>query len=71
VIDFGGFFSVSQSKIVSTGVRCILDASPTRGDSITLELTKAQSRAAPEYKGGYADRVARRFGQPAAAAICP
>jgi hypothetical protein len=50
VIDFGGFLGVGSRKIVidwnALHFGCVADKS----DSITLELTKEQVNAAPEYK---------------------
>ena len=50
MIDFGGFLGVGSRKIVVDWNALHFGPSPTRSDSITLELTKAQVNAAPEYK---------------------
>ena len=69
VIDFGGFLGVGSRKIVVDWSALHFGHVADKGDSITLELTKEQVTAAPEYKEDQADRGARRSGQPAAAAI--
>lgn len=50
VIDFGGFLGVGSRKIVVDWNAMRFGKIATRKDSITLELTKAQVAAAPEYK---------------------
>jgi PRC-barrel domain len=50
VIDFGGFLGVGSRKIVVEWNALHFGRVNNKGDSITLELTKAQVAAAPEYK---------------------
>ena len=50
VIDFGGFLGVGSRKIVVDWNALHFGRVASKGDSITLELTKAQVAAAPEYK---------------------
>jgi hypothetical protein len=50
VIDFGGFLGVGSRKIVVDWNALHFGAVADKSDSITLELTKAQVAAAPEYK---------------------
>jgi hypothetical protein len=50
VIDFGGFLGVGSRKIVVDWNALHFGQIANKGDSITLELTKAQVAAAPEYK---------------------
>jgi hypothetical protein len=50
VIDFGGFLGVGSRKIVVDWNALHFGRVAEKGDSITLELTKDQVRAAPEYK---------------------
>src|ERR1700688_1372552 len=50
VIDFGGFLGVGSRKIVVDWNALHFGHVADKGDSITLELTKAQVMAAPEYK---------------------
>jgi hypothetical protein len=50
VIDFGGFLGVGSRKIVVDWNALHFGRIANKGDSITLELTKAQVMAAPEYK---------------------
>jgi len=50
VIDFGGFLGVGSRKIVVDWNALHFGRVNNKGDSITLELTKAQVAAAPEYK---------------------
>jgi hypothetical protein len=50
VIDFGGFLGVGSRKIVVDWNALHFGRVTEKGDSITLELTKAQVAAAPEYK---------------------
>jgi len=52
VIDFGGFLGVGSRKIVVDWNALHLGHVNNKGDSLTLELTKAQVAAAPEYKEG-------------------
>jgi hypothetical protein len=50
VIDFGGFLGVGSRKIVVDWSALHFGAIANKSDSITLELTKEQVTAAPEYK---------------------
>ena len=50
VIDFGGFLGVGSRKIVVDWNALHFGRIANKGDSITLELTKGQVTAAPEYK---------------------
>lgn len=50
VIDFGGFLGVGSRKIVVDWNALHFGHIANKGDSITLELTKEQVNAAPEYK---------------------
>ena len=50
VIDFGGFLGVGSRKIVVDWNALLFGGVADKSDSITLELTKAQVAAAPEYK---------------------
>jgi hypothetical protein len=50
VIDFGGFLGVGSRKIVVDWNALHFWHVANKGDSITLELTKEQVNAAPEYK---------------------
>ena len=50
VIDFGGFLGVGSRKIVVDWNALHFGNVADKSDSITLELTKAQVAAAPEYK---------------------
>jgi hypothetical protein len=50
VIDFGGFLGVGSRKIVVDWNALRFGGVANKSDSITLELTKAQVIAAPEYK---------------------
>jgi hypothetical protein len=50
VIDFGGFLGVGSRKIVVDWNALRFGEIVNKKDSITLELTKAQVAAAPEYK---------------------
>ena len=50
VIDFGGFLGVGSRKIVVDWRALRFGGIANKSDSITLELTKAQVAAAPEYK---------------------
>jgi hypothetical protein len=52
VIDFGGFLGVGSRKIVVDWGALVFWRVASKRDSITLELTKAQVAAAPEYKEG-------------------
>jgi hypothetical protein len=50
VIDFGGFLGVGSRKIVVDWSALHFGQVASKSDSITLELTKDQVTAAPEYK---------------------
>ena len=50
VIDFGGFLGVGSRKIVVDWSALRFGGVARKSDSITLELTKEQVNAAPEYK---------------------
>src|ERR1700735_3938047 len=50
VIDFGGFLGVGSRKIVVDWNALHFGRIANKSDSITLELTKEQVAAAPEYK---------------------
>ena len=50
VIDFGGFLGVGSRKIVVDWSALHFGRVASKRDSITLELTKEQVTAAPEYK---------------------
>ena len=50
VIDFGGFLGVGSRKIVVDWNALRFGSVANKRDSITLELTKEQVTAAPEYK---------------------
>jgi PRC-barrel domain len=50
VIDFGGFLGVGSRKIVVDWNALHFGRIASKGDSITLELTRDQVTAAPEYK---------------------
>jgi PRC-barrel domain protein len=50
VIDFGGFLGVGSRKIVVDWNALHFGGVANKGDSITLDLTKEQVNAAPEYK---------------------
>src|SRR6201986_2398695 len=50
VIAFGGFLGVGSRKIVVDWNALHFGRGNNKGDSITLELSKAQVAAAPEYK---------------------
>ena len=50
VIDFGGFLGVGSRKIVVDWNALRFGGVANKSDSITLELTKEQVMAAPEYK---------------------
>ena len=52
VIDFGGFLGVGSRKIVVDWNALHFAGVSNKSDSITLELTKEQVSAAPEYKEG-------------------
>jgi hypothetical protein len=52
VIDFGGFLGVGSRKIVVDWSALHFGRVANKSDSITLDLTKEQVMAAPEFKEG-------------------
>lgn len=52
VIDFGGFLGVGSRKIAVDWAALHFGLAADKGDRITLELTRDQVKAAPEYKEG-------------------
>ena len=50
VIDFGGFLGVGSRKIAVEWNTLRFDSDSNKRDLITLELTRDQVKAAPEYK---------------------
>jgi hypothetical protein len=50
VIDFGGFLGVGSRRIVVDWNALHFGSIASKSDSITLELTQEQVKAAPEYK---------------------
>ncbi len=50
VIDFGGFLGVGSRKIVVDWNALRFGRVSDKSDAVTLELTKDQVKAAPEYK---------------------
>jgi len=52
VIDFGGFLGVGSRKIVVDWNALHFGQVASKSDSITLDLTKEQVMAAPEFKDG-------------------
>jgi hypothetical protein len=52
VIDFGGFLGVGSRKIVVDWNALRFGRVSDKSDAVTLELTKDQVKAAPEYKEG-------------------
>ena len=52
VIDFGGFLGVGSRKIVVDWNALRFSGVASKSDSVTLELTKEQVNAAPEFKEG-------------------
>jgi hypothetical protein len=52
VIDFGGFLGVGSRKIVVDWSALHFGRVASKSDSTTLDLTKEQVMAAPEYKDG-------------------
>ena len=50
VIDFGGFLGVGSRKIVVDWGALRFGRVSDKTDAVTLELTKDQVKAAPEYK---------------------
>jgi hypothetical protein len=52
IIDFGGFLGVGSRKIAVDWKALRFSPDDPKGDVITLELTRDQVKAAPEYKQG-------------------
>jgi hypothetical protein len=52
IIDFGGFLGVGSRKIAVDWNALRFTHVANKGDSIILELTREQVKAAPEYKEG-------------------
>jgi hypothetical protein len=52
VIDFGGFLGVGARKIAVDWNALHFAPAGSKDDRITLELTRDQVKAAPEYKDG-------------------
>jgi hypothetical protein len=52
IIDFGGFLGVGSRKIAVDWKALHFGRADNKGDSITLELSRDQVKAAPEYKEG-------------------
>jgi hypothetical protein len=52
IIDFGGFLGVGSRKIAVDWSALRFTRVVNKGDSIILELTREQVKAAPEYKEG-------------------
>jgi len=52
VIDFGGFLGMGSRKIAVDWGALHFGRAADKGDRITLELTRDQVKAAPEYKDG-------------------
>ena len=52
IIDFGGFLGVGSRKIAVDWTALRFTHVANKGDSIILELTRDQVKAAPEYKEG-------------------
>jgi hypothetical protein len=52
IIDFGGFLGVGSRKIAVDWNALRFTHVASKGDSIILELTREQVKAAPEYKDG-------------------
>jgi hypothetical protein len=52
IIDFGGFLGVGSRKIAVDWKALHFGRVNNKGDTITLELSRDQVRAAPEYKDG-------------------
>ena len=50
VIDFGGFFGVGNRKIAIDWNALSFESDSTRSNVITVDLTRDQVKAAPEYK---------------------
>jgi PRC-barrel domain protein len=51
VIDFGGFLGVGSRRIVLDW-RALHFSPPARSDQVTVDLTREQVKAAPEFKSG-------------------
>jgi PRC-barrel domain len=52
IIDFGGFLGVGSRKIAVDWSALSFSHDDTKGDIITVELTRDQVKAAPEFKEG-------------------
>ena len=52
IIDFGGFLGVGSRKIAVSWGALHFAGAVKKGDSIELELTRDQLKAAPEYREG-------------------
>jgi len=52
IIDFGGFLGVGNRKIAVDWNALHFATTATKDDQITLDLTRDQVKAAPEYKEG-------------------
>ena len=52
IIDFGGFLGVGNRKIAVDWNALHFATTATKDDQITLDLTRDQVKAAPEYKDG-------------------
>ena len=52
VIDFGGFLGVGSRKIAVDWAALRFAPTGSKSDRITLDLTRDQVKAAPEYKDG-------------------
>jgi hypothetical protein len=52
IIDFGGFLGVGNRKIAVDWNALHFATTATKDDQITLDLTRDQAKAAPEYKEG-------------------
>jgi hypothetical protein len=50
VIDFGGFFGVGSRKIAVDWNALTFSSDGDKRDAVTLELTREQLKAAPEFK---------------------
>jgi PRC-barrel domain len=70
IIDFGGFLGVGSRKIAVDWAALNFSTEDPKGNSITLELTRDQVKAAPEFKEGNPIVVLGALGgaQPAPAA---
>ena len=66
IIDFGGFLGVGNRKIAVDWNALHFATTATKDDQITLDLTRDQVKAAPEYKEGRPFVVDRHNREPAA-----